>query len=216
MRRDHRWWLVAAIGIGLSFGWLLAAAPKAPSTSLYSDAPPAGRTGAPGEGTCTSCHGPLNDGQGTLTISGIPNPYLPGTKYSVTVSLARAGAMRWGFEATSLFTATNGMAGTFEITSNTTQLLSKASRFYVAQLNGSSADGTFAGTADGPVTWIFNWTAPAAGGGAVTFYIVGLAADNDGQDSSGDLTYTTSATYAESSTTPVAATTWGWIKSHYR
>ncbi len=216
MDHRHRNWLVAATAAGLVFGWLVATPAPAPSAVLYGDAPPAGRTGAPGEGDCSSCHGALNDGQATLTLTGIPASYIPGTKYTVTFSLTRTGKARWGFELTSLFTTGSAMAGTLEATSNTTQILTKASRFYVSHLSGSGADGTFAGTADGPVSWTFDWTAPAAGGGSVTFYVVGLACDNDGQDSAGDLTYTTSVAYAEGTTTGITPTTWGWIKANYR
>lgn len=216
MEHRHRHWLATATAIGLVLACIVATPSRAPSAVMYSDAPPEGRTGAPGEGNCSSCHGALNDGLATLTITGIPASYIPGTKYTVTVSLARAGKSRWGFELTSLFTTGNAMAGTLEATSNLTQILTKASKFYVAHLSGSGADGTFSGTANGPVTWTFDWTAPAAGGGSVTFYVAGLACDNDGQDSAGDLTYTTSVAYAEGTPTGVTSTTWGWIKANYR
>ena len=216
MDHRHRNWLAAATAASIVFGWLVAAPARAPSAVMNSDAPPAGRTGAPGEGTCSTCHGALNDGLGTLTISGIPTAYIPGTKYAVTLALARTGKTRWGFQVTSLFAAGNAMAGTLEAPSNLTQVLSKTSRFYVSHLSGSGADGTFSGTADGPVSWTFDWTAPAAGGGTVTFYFTGVACDNDGQDSAGDLVYTAAASYTEGSPTAITPVTWGWIKANYR
>lgn len=39
--------------------------------------------------------------------------------------------------------------------------------------------------------WLFTWTAPADNEGSITFYLAGLAADNDGTDA-GDNCYTTS------------------------
>lgn len=217
MDRGHHVRFAIATAVGIAFGWLVVAPPHAPSAVMYPDVPPAGRTGAPGEGTCSSCHsGALNDGQGTLTLSGIPASYLPGTTYTVTASLGRAGQSRWGFEVTSLFASDNAMAGTLAAPSNLTQLLTKAARTYVAQTSGPGNDGTFAGTANGPVTWTFDWTAPAAGGGTVIFYLVGVAADNDGNDGSGDLVYTTTASYAEGAPTAITSTTWGWIKANYR
>jgi hypothetical protein len=213
----HRPWLASAAAAGIVLGWLVATPSPAPSAVMYQDAPPAGRTGAPGETTCASCHsGGLNDGQGTLTLTGIPSSYVPGTKYSVTVTLGRTGQSRWGFEVTSLRDSDDAMAGTLAAPSNLTQILTKTSRSYVSHISGSGPDGTFAGTANGPVSWTFDWTAPAAGTGAVTFYLVGVAADNDGNDGSGDRVYTTTVSFAEASTTAVRQTTWAWIKANYR
>ncbi len=50
--------------------------------------------------------------------------------------------------------------------------------------------GTFAGQANN-ATWSFDWTAPGAGVGQVTFYVAGNAANNNGSDL-GDRIYATS------------------------
>jgi hypothetical protein len=210
-------WLAPAAFSGALFVLLVSLPWLANRVGAYQDTPPAGRTGAPGEGTCASCHsGGLNDGVGTLTIGGVPTSYTPGQKYALTVSLARSGKSRWGFELTSLYTTGNAYAGTIEAPSNRTILQTRTSKVYISHTTTLGADGTFAGTSNGPVTWTFDWTAPAAGGGSVTFYAVGVACNNDGNDGSGDLVYTTNTASAEGSPTPVSGVTWGWIKSHYR
>ena len=209
-------WLAGGLAGTLLLAWI-ALDPTAPRRAgAYVDSPPAGRTGAPAEGTCGSCHsGGLNDGQGTLAFVGVPSSYTPGQTYPITVSLARSGALRWGFESTALNSSDNSAAGSFALTSNLTLLQSKSGKSYVSQTNLNGPDGTYPGTPDGPVSWSFNWTAPSAGAGAVTFYAVGVAADNDGNDGGGDLVYTVSTGASEGSPTPASSTTWGKIKALY-
>jgi hypothetical protein len=214
----HRSWLGPAI-VPAALVLLLATIPSlAPEAAAYSDIPPSGRTGAPGEATCTSCHGALNDGQGTLLLGGVPTSYIPGQHYTFTVSLSRAGATRWGFEVTSLFTTGGAYAGTLAAPSNLTLFQTKTSKGYVSQTNTLGVDGTFAGTSNGSVVWSFDWTAPAAGAGNVTFYLVGVAANFDDDAGPGDLVYTTAVSVTEGTTTAATTTnkSWGWLKSTYR
>ena len=183
-----------------------------------SDLPPARRTGAPGENTCATCHnGGLNDGVGTLSIVGAPEYYTPGTAYTISVTLARAGAMQWGFELTSLKTSDGSAAGSLVSTTPFTYIQTSSGKLYVSHttLNASS-DGTFYGTLDGPVTWTFEWTAPTAGGGEVRFYAVGVAANGSGDADEGDFVYTASTPSAEEPPAAVEHTTWGKIKVRYR
>jgi hypothetical protein len=183
----------------------------------YSDRPPARRTGAPGESTCNGCHsGALNDGLGVLTITGAPASYLPNQKYSVTVTLTRGGQSRWGFELTVLRKADNIMSGTLTATSPLTTTQVALGKTYVSHTTLFGQDGTHAGTANGPVSWTFDWTAPAAGADTVVFYAAGVAANNNGDADPGDLVYTTRAMSAEDRSTPAAASTWGGLKRRYR
>jgi len=68
----------------------------------------------------------------------------------------------------------------------------------ITYLKQTSA-GTYAGTANGPVSWGFNWTAPASGTGKVYFYVSGVAA-NDNGSSSGDYCYHISQQVPEKTT----------------
>jgi hypothetical protein len=60
-------------------------------------------------------------------------------------------------------------------------------------------DGTWWGEPDGPVAWIFQWTAPAQGAGSVTFYGSTVAANGDGGADGSDNAYTPTMTLTEGS-----------------
>jgi hypothetical protein len=152
----------------------------------YSGGPPNGKTGAPGEGTCVDCHStnPLNSGDGTLAIDA-PAAFEPGHTYTITVEIADPGQSRWGFELTPLD------QGSITITdAANTQLSTMGSNSYVKH----TSTGTHNGTNDGPVTWTFDWTAPATDPPeSVTFYAAGNAADGNFANTN-DYIYTTMAT----------------------
>ena len=181
----------------------------------YSSNPPTKRTGAPGEGNCSSCHGALNDGLGTLTINA-PATFIPGQTYPITVTLARSGQSRWGFSLTALHKADNSMAGAFINTTAFTGTQVSTGKTYINQI-ATSSDGSFSGD-PGPVTWSFNWTAPPAAAGAdtVIFYAAGVAADNSGDADNADLVYTKTALSAANVATPTLTLTWGQVKARYR
>lgn len=156
----------------------------------FSDRPPAGRTGAPGEATCTVCHvGTLNSGAGKVEIEGVPSAYLPNEEFTLTVRVTHPDRRRWGFQITAL-DSQNNPAGTM-LAINTTQ---------TTTLNGTGtlqgrtyvehrAAGTFDGQPNG-ASWEVKWRAPATDVGRVTFYAAGNAA-NGNDASSGDSIYTT-------------------------
>ncbi|MBS1795592.1 MAG: VCBS repeat-containing protein [Acidobacteria bacterium] len=145
---------------------------------------PTGRTGAPGETTCTGCHS-QNTGVGHLTVTA-PANYTPGQTYTIQVQQTTTDTSRsnWGFEIISLTGTT--MAGTFANTTANTRIRTASTKNYVTQTTA----GTFPGQT-GTATWTFNWTAPATNVGSVTFYAAGLQGDGGG-DTGGDQTYTTS------------------------
>src|SRR5215813_5177755 len=66
----------------------------------FSAGPPPSLTGAPGELTCSECHGGGPMG-GTLSINGLPTNYSPNQEITLTVTLAQQNRLRFGF----LFTA---------------------------------------------------------------------------------------------------------------
>jgi hypothetical protein len=159
-----------------------------------STGPPDGRTGAPNESDCTvGCHNTysLNSGDGSFSINDVPVQYNPGETYSLSVSIQDSGQQKWGFELTVLDNSSS--AGTLIVTDSTnTQLSTATGRHYIKHTN----TGTFDGTADGPVSWSFDWTAPSAGTGTVTFYAAGNAA-NSGSGNKFDYIYTTTETSDE-------------------
>ena len=156
----------------------------------FSGGPPAGVTGAPGEGTCVQCHnGTLNSGAGSIAILGVPDQYQPGEEVTLTVRLRHPDRQRWGFQLTAL-NGNNDGVGTFTLVDrSTTRLIegvgSLDDRTYVEH----TAAGTFEGDRQEAV-WQVRWTAPAEDAGIVTFYAAGNAANGD-NNSTGDSIYTT-------------------------
>jgi hypothetical protein len=185
----------------------------ATTTLAFPEGPPDGVAGDPPLAfTCTLCHDSysLNSGNGSLELLGLPLEYTPGAPYDLTVRLADPGQIEWGFEVTALGAQDQG-TGSFTITDALQTQLSDnpgASADYVKQ----TLDGVHEGTADGPVTWSFRWTAPLSG--PVTFYLAGNAADGTG-DPSNDSIYALTRTVAEP-TVNVASKTWSGGKELYR
>ena len=124
---------------------------------------------------CIDCHdgSPINGGGGAMSITGVPGAYMAGATYSMSVTLDDPTALRWGFELVALDSAGNS-AGTLTPSDANTQTSTTSGIDYLKQTSG----GTFL-FMSGPVTWNFDWTAPAAGAGTVFFYASGLAADAD-------------------------------------
>jgi hypothetical protein len=162
----------------------------------FSDGPPPGHTGAPGEVTCTNCHfGPTEGGTFTITP---PQEYVPGQTYEITVAHINSdpSRQRWGFQLTAL--ADKSPAGMVASTNKFTQVVGgMMQRDYIEHTSAGSFPGT-----PGGATWTFNWTAPPTDVGTVTFYAAGNQADNDGT-TAGDRIITTSATSQPSA--PAAA-----------
>lgn len=146
-------------------------------TVLNQAGSPGGRTGAPGDGTCTQCHsGTVQSGSGfnlvTLLDGGNPvTEYEPNTTYEVTVSMATANAKN-GFEIVAL-NPSNTMAGTFAITdaTNTKTITSGGKTRVTHKLAGTTA-----------TSWSFNWTSPATNVGTVTFYMATNQTNSSGSD----------------------------------
>ena len=150
--------------------------------------PPDEKTGAPNEGTCADCHAgnALNDPDGALILTEFPKTYQPNAVYTIILDLSRAGQSRWGFEMTAL-DANGARAGSFTADdAANTQLTETNNKQYIQH----TTDGTAAGTNDAH-SWEFQWTAPDADIGPITFYAAGNAANAD-FTLTGDYIYTTS------------------------
>jgi len=148
---------------------------------------PTGKTGAPGEGNCTSCHnGTVNSGSGSVTIdvgSGTTG-YLLGSTYSIQVEV-NDNATTYGFSLVAL-DANGSNAGSINLTNtvNTKTITSSDSKTYVSHKNANVQVTN---------SWQFEWVAPGAGVGPVTFYVAGNAS-NGGNNNSGDKIYTSNTT----------------------
>ncbi|TKJ41072.1 hypothetical protein CEE37_05240 [candidate division LCP-89 bacterium B3_LCP] len=138
----------------------------------------------PNNANCTQCHStfPVNSGAGSITVSGLPASYTPGTVYPLTLTVADPQAMRWGFQITAL-DPLEQTAGDLSVSDPVNTQLNP---FLPMDVIMHTNTGTYAGTpASG--SWSFDWTAPT-GSDDATFYFAGNAADNAG-GTTGDYIY---------------------------
>lgn len=144
---------------------------------------PDGKTDSPGDGgNCTGCHAGVAVPTNNLIQSDIPSSgYVPGTTYTIGCGLS-TGASKYGFQV-SPQDASGNLIGT--LTAGTNNLVS--SDKYVTH------NGPFIGSV---AVWSFEWTAPVAGTGDVTFYGSFLAADGN-SSTSGDQVLTSTMTVSE-------------------
>jgi len=187
LRRGTGASLVLFLGIGLlgiSAFSLRIPAERVPA--VYPEQPPVAHTGGFGEPTCHRCHfdQPLNAPGGALTLGGIPEAYVPGERYRVTVRLARAGVRRGGFQVSARF-ADGRQAGSFEpIDDRVTVVWEDSTAVAYAQ---HTLAGTRLAGAD-TARWFVLWTPPDSAGADVVFHAAANAA-NDDDSELGDRVY---------------------------
>jgi hypothetical protein len=155
---------------------------------LDANGPAGGKTGAPGEQNCTSCHSGATQNGANENLLVVNNDlgfgitqYTPGASYAVNLSMASNPAKK-GFQVTAL-NATNTMAGNFVAGANTqikTATISGGQRKYATHKSSSNTSAT--------QVWNWTWEAPATEQGAITFYVATNKANNNGNDN-GDIIY---------------------------
>ena len=136
-------------------------------------------TGAPGDnGTaCNSCHSGGTFGDVTIDLQLLDtngnsvSEYMPGQVYSVSVDLSTANFSpnAYGFQTIALIDANDVPTNSFENSGDGVQFSTSAGRQYAEHTN-PKVSGEFT----------FDWMAPAAGSGSVTFYAAGNAANLNG------------------------------------
>jgi hypothetical protein len=146
---------------------------------LSSTRAPAGYTGAEGS-TCTNCHGgnPLNATGGALTVSGLPETYIPGTTYtfSVTITHGSNNKNRWGFAMKAIGSNGNN-SGSFSSANSNAGILTNSQE--IGHVNAPFQSGS---------TYTFNnlrWTAPTSPlttEQTIRFFAAGNAAGGTGND----------------------------------
>ena len=158
----------------------------------YSAGPPVAKNGGFGGATCVECHNSFveNEGKGELTLTGVPDVYVPGDKYDLTVEFVEEGMKKGGFELSARF-AEGDAAGT-----KAGSLTPSDARVQVfpdrrAQMMTPYAMHTLeSGVApeDGRLSWSVQWTAPEVGNGPVAFNLAANAGNGD-QTPTGDYVY---------------------------
>jgi hypothetical protein len=149
---------------------------------LSTSGSPGGKTGAPGDGSCTSCHsGTVQSGTGFQTVvmtnaaGTMVTSYNPGETYTVSVGMLTTNAKN-GFEIVAL-TPSNTAAGTVAvINASTTKTVSFGGKTRITQKSGGTSLNN----------WSFHWTAPSTNVGNVTFYLGTNTTNSNGSDS-GDI-----------------------------
>jgi len=145
------------IGFGILATVALLATAYSGDNADYPGGAPAGYTGSPFDGkNCTTCHGGTATNVDGWITSNVPGTgYVPGGNYMITVTVTGNG--KKGFEV-SPQDASGNLLGT--IIAGTGSQLTGGGK-YITHTSGIS---------NSPAVWTFNWIAPAAGTGDVTFY----------------------------------------------
>jgi len=158
---------------------------------------PFGAAGAPNDPAngCnrSGCHAGSSTVRAGLINSNVPSTgYVPGQTYTFTIQITEAGISKWGFQVSPQ--ADNGtLLGTLTLTDATqTRFAAGGGSKYVTHTTAGNSGST------GSKSWTFDWTAPAAGTGDVTFYTYVMASNNNGS-TSGDQLFRESVTFQEAS-----------------
>jgi hypothetical protein len=197
------------------FAWGAAALLLTAGMAMARSNGPGGRyTGAPGDSVCTQCHttSPLNSGKGSVRIV-YPGgtTYTPGATYRMKVEVRDPDQQRWGFQFTARLASNPSALNAGDLKSvddftriicqdNTAKPCGEANQI---QLIMHVVAGTRMGQRDG-ADFEFDWTAPAAGAGQVSFYVAGNAANGNGNNQ-GDLIYTSNMSVNEAPSKPALA-----------
>lgn len=127
-------------------------------------------------GTGCSCH---YGGSATVSMSGQPSSYNPGTTYTLSISVSNG---------------VSGSNGGFSLDTNKGTFSTGGVGIMAVKVNGAGDSATH--TTNSYRSWSVDWTAPSAGSGSVQFDLAGLTA-NGNSATSGDAWGTTTITVPE-------------------
>jgi hypothetical protein len=169
---------------------IIAAGPAASPAAAYADGAPPGFTGGFGEAACDACHfeAAVNTKPGQLTLTGVPERFVAGERYPLTITLSRPGMAMGGFQLSARMETGGAQAGTLAPGPGEEKRI-KIEPGKVQYAN-QRQDGT-ALAEPGLAKWTVVWTAPATPG-AVVFHAAANAADKD-EAARGDYIYTAAA-----------------------
>jgi hypothetical protein len=160
-----------------------------PGAIRYVDGAPPAFSGGFDEPSCHGCHfhEAVNAEGGRLTLTGVPERYVAGERYTLTVTLARPGIVIGGFQLTARGEHGGAQAGTLQAGAGEEARV-KIERPGTVEYAGQRRAGARPVAAD-TLRWTLTWTAPAQPAGPVLFHVAANAADND-ETVSGDFVYT--------------------------
>ena len=155
--------------------------------AAYAEGAPPGFSGGFKEDSCHACHfhEELNSAGGRVAIEGVPPSFEAGQRYTLSVTLTRAGMKRAGFQLATRFKDTGMQAGTLTPGPGEEERV-RVERQSGVQYASQKKDGSSVGT---DVTrWTIEWTAPDRGGPVIVHVSANAADGNDSAD--GDFVYT--------------------------
>ena len=176
---------------------VLAAAMRVVASPAYAEGAPPGFSGGFNEESCHACHfhEQLNSVGGRVTIEGVPASFEAGQRYTLSVTLTRAGMKRAGFQLATRFKDTGAQAGTLAPGPGEEERVTVESQSgvqYASQKKGgspvSAADAT---------RWLIEWIAPERGGQVIVHVSANAADGNESAD--GDFVYTAASESASAS-----------------
>jgi hypothetical protein len=160
----------------------------------------AGFTGSPGEANCSNCHNGGSSASSAITIGATPsfsnNEYVPGTTYTIEITIAATGFGRFGFGC-EILNGSNGNAGVMQNAGAGVKFLNAGPRKNAVQTTTKINPGS--------AVFTFEWVAPQSG--PATIYVSGNAVNGNG-GTSGDfpLTPISLALQAQAPVDPVGIT----------
>ena len=159
-----------------------------PAAIRYVDGAPPAFSGGFDEPSCHGCHfhEAVNAEGGRVTLTGVPERYVAGERYALTVTLARPGMVSGGFQLTARREQGGAQAGTLEAGPGEEARV-KIERPGTVEYAGQRRAG--ARPVGDALRWTLDWTAPTKAAGPVLFHVAANAADND-ETVSGDFVYT--------------------------
>jgi hypothetical protein len=170
----------------------LSATVRAGPVARYAEGAPAGFSGGFAEQSCHACHfqADVNTGSGTITITGVPERFVAGERYLLTITLTRPGMAIGGFQLTARLKDGGAQAGTLSPPAGESERVTIDAQSGI-QYASQRRPGT-ALVARDTARWTVEWTAPNANG-TVLFHVAANAADNDAS-AQGDYIHTAMVT----------------------
>jgi hypothetical protein len=170
---------------------VVATAVRLAASHAYVEGAPPGFSGGFTEESCHACHfeAEPNSGPGRVTIEGVPAAFAPGERYTLTITLKRAGMKLAGFQLTVRTKDSGAQAGTIAPGAGEADRVKVETQAGV-QYAGQKKIGAPVGAGDA-ATWTIVWTAPASGGPVIVHVSANAADGNERAD--GDFVYTATA-----------------------
>jgi len=152
---------------------------RAAHAAAYAEGAPQGFSGGFGEQSCHACHfhGEINSGPRRVAIAGVPERFVSGERYPLTITLSRPDMRLGGFQLTARFKDDGRQAGTLAPAPGEEERIAVEPQGGVAYA-GHRRNGTALAALD-TARWSLVWTAPKAGG-PVVFHVAATAGDGDG------------------------------------